>query len=452
MKKVSIFWKTMMITISIILITVIIIFGLFLFLLPTITQNMQKNTFNAQVEEIESTLSSTGIVEEEIKKLEKGGISVFILNGDDIVYPTLLLSNRDEDIIIDIDNLKEEELGDNNFEISLNLSNKENSFSHSFSLDDKGTKYDVMIYKYIDFSTDDSKDLVKSIFPYFISVGVLVSFIFSFLYASFFQKKIKNLINIMDDMKNNNFSFPTQYDKGDELQSLENEIVSLYKQLCDEVLIVQKLEEERQSFLRGVTHELKTPIMIMTVNIESLLENNDSNKEMLYECYHSLKVMSSLVSEILDVAKIETVKDIDIVSTEDVLDDVLETYQCLLEDKNISLNKVIFEDYLIRLPINHLSKIISNILSNVIKYATSNSMLYIEITDEYIHFINEMDNGSSIDIDRIMEAFVTFNDTEVFLQKSHGLGLYIISSILKQYDIVYSCWVENNEFHLRIGK
>ncbi|MFV0394988.1 MAG: sensor histidine kinase [Coprobacillaceae bacterium] len=455
MKKISIYWKTVGISISIILITVVILFTLFSFLLPTITQDIQKQTFASQVERVKEEVETNGVDSSSLAEIEKKGISIFVIKNEEVIYPTFEILQDGTSIYFETSIPEEELIEGKDIYMIPTTENQEDTFVKEMIITHNNIEYKVNVFKYVAFTINDSQLLIETIFPYFIGVGIIVSICFSLIYANFFSKKIKHLGNVMKKMKTKEYS-PTEFkENGDELQILENDIISLYKQLCNEIQIVQKLEEERQVFLRGVTHELKTPIMTMGVTIEGILdgvEEYQDQREMLYECYQSLHAMSSLVNEILDIAKIESVKDIGITSASKILREIQETYQYLLEDKEIMIEENIKQDFNITIPQNHLRKILSNIFSNVIKYTPANGKLYIEINSESLYFRNDMYKGVNVDINRALEAFVTYNDKETSLQKSHGLGLYIIVSILQQYNIQYMCWIENQQFHLRIER
>ncbi|MFV0396384.1 MAG: sensor histidine kinase, partial [Coprobacillaceae bacterium] len=237
---------------------------------------------------------------------------------------------------------------------------------------------------------------------------------------------------------------------------LENDICSLYSQLMEEIKIVQKLEEERQIFLRGVTHELKTPIMIMGVTIESILAGIDGYQDSqvaMQDCYQTLQAMSNLVNEILDIAKIESVKDISTNTVNNIVEETLISYQPLLQDKQIQVDLQMQDKMELTIPYNHLQKVVSNIISNALKYTPNNGEFKILINKTSAHFINTMYEDAKVDMDKVFKAFVTYDTKQTDLHKSHGLGLYIITAILEQYNIEYHSWIdEEQQFHIEIGQ
>lgn len=449
MKKISIYWKTVGISIAIILITVGILFGLLGILAPTLTQKIQQDDFNTKVREIVAEIKKNGVSEEMLNKYSDMGLIIMVISGDEDRNSSILDKYIHNSLVLDDDF---EEIDYESESDYINLIDH-NSFHAHRVVTHRNTQYSVHIQKYSSFTVNDSQLLMRSIFPYFLAVGILVSIILSNLYSRFFSKKVKHITDMTDQMKRKEYVISNELVQGDELQLLENDISSLYKQLIDEIQVVQKLEEERQLFLRGVTHELKTPIMTMGVTIEGIIAGIEGYQDIhksISECYQELQSMSNLVNEILEIARIETVKDVGSVSIKEIVDETLMSYQYLIADKSIILNTDLDSDITITIPKNHLRKVVSNIVSNIIKYTPIDGIFTIEMEDNTLCFINDMYADAIIDTNKIFDAFITYNDNTEKLQKSHGLGLYIIDSILKQYNISYVCYVENQQFHLHI--
>jgi len=427
-------------SIAIILITVSVLFLLFTFLAPTLTQRIQEDDFNAKVREILSEIEENRIQKEVLDAYYEDGILITIKRNEVVVYSSL----RSELIIFEwyTDYVK-----------SLPEVYNQDQLFHVQSTIHNGLLYEVQIMKHISFTVSDSYLLIQTIFPYFLLVGIVVSVILSVIYARFFTRKVKHLTDVTTQMKNKKYQIHPEEIQGDELQSLENDISGMYEQLINEIQVVKKLEEERQLFLRGVTHELKTPIMTMGVTLEGILAGVDGYRDIqvsLAECHQELQAMTNLVNEILDIAKIETVKDIGSVSIKEVVLETLTRYQLLIVDKSIRVSKALTEELQMTIPKNHARKIISNLVNNAIKYTPPNGQLTITIQKHKLCLINDMYEDANVEMNKIFNAFVTYHHDQDQFQKSHGLELYIIASILKQYNIAYSCFIEKQQFHFYI--
>lgn len=446
MKKLSIYWKTVVVSITIILVTVVSLFIVVSILTPHLTQEIQKERFNEQIEMIRESIEENGINADELEKLIENNLYFEIYENGEMIYNSITIQVA--------------------YNPEQNNGNEENSFvipsfmdtdtlEHEEEVKYQENVYDLFVTKTITFTMNESTMLLNKILPYFLIIGSIAAILLSIIYARFFSKKIKRLSTIMDKMKEKDYEPNNKEVDGDELQRLENDVNSLYSQLLEEITIVNKFEEERQLFLRGITHELKTPIMAMGVTIEGILagvDGYDNYEDALSDCYQELQSMSNLVNEILDLAKIQSVKDVGTIEVSKAIDNVMEAYQFSFIDKHIHISRKQEGELYITIPENHFNKILSNIISNVTKYTPEYGKFSIEMSDKQLRFTNTVQSGTDINVDKIFDAFTTSDDEgDRELYKSHGLGLYITSSILKQYHINYQCWVENDQFYFEIN-
>lgn len=445
MKKLSIYWKTVVVSITIILVTVVSLFIVVSILTPYLTQEIQKERFNEQIEMIRESIEENGINTDELEKLIENNLYFEIYENGEMIYNSITIQVA--------------------YNPEQNNGNEENSFvipsfmdtdtlEHEEEVKYQENVYDLFVTKTITFTMNESTMLLNKILPYFLIIGSIAAILLSIIYSRFFSNKIKRLSSIMDKMKEKDYEPNNKEIEGDELQRLENDVNSLYSQLLEEITIVNKFEEERQLFLRGITHELKTPIMAMGVTIEGILagvDGYDNYEDALSDCYQELQSMSNLVNEILDLAKIQSVKDVGTINVSEAIDKILEGYQFSFIDKHISVNKNQMSEIQLTIPENHFNKVLSNIISNVTKYTPEHGQFDIDIDDKHLRFINTIQANTNIKVDKIFDAFVTSDNLdEKELYKSHGLGLYITSSILKQYHINYKCWAEDNCFYFEI--
>lgn len=455
MRKISIYWKTVCVSISIILITVVGLILTVSLLAPSITLGIQQDQFNTQVEKIKEVVKKQGVNEEALNALGDNGIYVEIFDNEELVYTSYRIQFNENKTGNNLDEIKEgaQIIGGDSQQQFVSAMPLTDAIDYQGSIKYGDKEYKIVVNKPITFTAKDSRVFIQSILPYFVIVGIIVAIILSTCYARFFTKKIKHLSNMMNAMKQKKHPSSKVQNSGDELQDLENDITSLYTQLMEEITIVNRLEEERQLFLRGITHELKTPIMTMNVTIEGILmgiaEYRDY-KDALKDCYHELQAMSNLVNEILDLAKVQSVMDVGTVIVAEVIEETISSYNPLLEEKGITIQTRLNKDLSLRIPRNHFQKVISNIISNAVKYTSDQGIFTIEMNTDSVLFSNTINTSNTMDINRVCEAFVTYHDTTETTYKNHGLGLYIVASILKQYDIPYTCWKDEKQFHFQL--
>lgn len=446
MKKLSIYWKTVLVSLAIILSTILTLVIVLSFFTPKLTQQIQEERFNEQVKKIQSVVSRSGTDIDQLKKLTDDNLRFELYKNDELLYDSWAV-----DVKYNPEKLTEEEIQQSHVvpvltNGALLEANREVTFQKQV--------FKLYIAKTITFTAEESTLLLKKTLPLVVVIGVFSALLLSLLYARFFSNKISQLSLVMEKMKTKSYPADRKEVAGDELQELENDINKLYTQLLSEIKIVSKFEEERQLFLRGVTHELKTPIMTMGVTLEGILagvEGYENYQDSLAECYQELQSMAELVNEILDLAKIQSIKDVGSVDVSTSLKRILGAYQYSFIEKNIQVIEAVDGEMKLNISENHFDKVLSNLISNVTKYSPSNEALYIELTPASVRISNKIHKNAAIDVNKIFDAFVTTSkgsSTEIY--KSHGLGLYIVSSILAQYHIEYRCWINEGYFNFQI--
>jgi signal transduction histidine kinase len=204
---------------------------------------------------------------------------------------------------------------------------------------------------------------------------------------------------------------------------------SLLKQL--------RYSNQQQNFMMAVTHELKTPIAITQLNIETLLkrELDPAQKKMLIENTlketHRLDALCNniLLASQLDMGKYES--NMQLIDLSDLIEKLLYSFQERFEQRKliITITPSVFiqaEPLLIQLLVN-------NLLDNAHKYSTITSSISVLLTshENYIQLMIK-DEGVGIPIEersKIFEKFYRIGDESTRTTKGTGLGLYLCKKI-----------------------
>jgi signal transduction histidine kinase len=204
---------------------------------------------------------------------------------------------------------------------------------------------------------------------------------------------------------------------------------SLLKQL--------RYSNQQQNFMMAVTHELKTPIAITQLNIETLLkrELEPAQKKMLIENTlketHRLDALCNniLLASQLDMGKYESnMQDVDL---SDIVQKLVDSFQERFEQRALitTITPSVFiqaEPLLIQLLIN-------NLLDNAHKYSSLSSPITVLLTSQknQVQLIIK-DEGVGIPMEervKIFEKFYRIGDESTRTTKGTGLGLYLCKKI-----------------------
>lgn len=209
----------------------------------------------------------------------------------------------------------------------------------------------------------------------------------------------------------------------------------------------QMLDRIETSFVRlkrlsaDMSHELRTPITNLIGQTELMLayeHGPDERRNLTASNLEELQRISSLIENILFLARAESATvsfEKTMINAEDEIAKVCEYYQPLAEEKNIEITQ--YGSATLRANVVMFDRLISNILSNAIKYTPEYGKVSISISDERdsaeIHII---DNGIGIadqHIHKLFDRFYRVEDARDMQQCGSGLGLAIAKSIVDQH-------------------
>jgi signal transduction histidine kinase len=230
------------------------------------------------------------------------------------------------------------------------------------------------------------------------------------------------------------------------LMQREEIISSQYEKL-------KQSDKMKDEFVNIAAHELRTPIQPI-LGLSEIMRPKVNSEDRVYVdvIVRNAKRLQRLTEEILDVTKIES-QSLRIEMEEFNLKDVI--VNCINDvilDKHLTNNekdkpKILYEpnDVLLKADKNRISQVVSNLVSNAIKFSSGGAIsVQTSVYGNDKNNNNEIivsikDNGQGIDSEILPRLF------SKFATKSYsgtGLGLFICKSIVEAHG--GSIWAENN--------
>lgn len=219
------------------------------------------------------------------------------------------------------------------------------------------------------------------------------------------------------------------------------------KPLIDIIESERMQEAKRKEFIATISHELKTPITIISGQLEGMIYNIGKYKDRdtyLKKSYESTQELKTLVEEMIQVSKYEILerpsqtKEIDLL---ELINRLLKRQTYLIEEKEITVNVYGEENFTIEVDEERITKAISNIINNGIKYSPNNSELNIRLLNKDKKILEIQNTGTTIDEklkDKIFKPFFRVEKSRNRKTGGSGLGLYIVSQVLKEYNFKYN--------------
>lgn len=234
----------------------------------------------------------------------------------------------------------------------------------------------------------------------------------------------------------------------------KDELYVLSKTINDLLYRIENAVEREKQFTSDASHELRTPLTVLKGTLEVLIRKPRTQTEYEDKIKYGISEvnrLNNLVDQLLLLARfenqIQSLKPEKIYLNSLILD-ILTRYSLKMNTKKISVNHPFSEEYYVESDNYLVSIIISNIISNAIKYSNENGQISILLSqNETATICTISDQGIGIpkeDLDKIMHPFFRSNPTQHPDIKGSGLGLSIVSRLSGLLNIQFEIQSEIN--------
>lgn len=203
-----------------------------------------------------------------------------------------------------------------------------------------------------------------------------------------------------------------------------------------------KLAEQQHNFMMAITHELKTPIAVAKLNLETLQKHKlDEEKQqkiiaMTLQETNRLNTLANniLVSAQMDEKAFHTSKEE--LNLSDLARRSVEEYRTRFPGKNWNIS--VEEDLSLAGDPLLLQILINNLIDNAVKYTGKDGEIGFTIQRKRnMILVSVTDNGVGIpdnEKQRIFDRFYRIGDEKVRKTKGTGLGLYLCKRIAFEHN------------------
>lgn len=202
--------------------------------------------------------------------------------------------------------------------------------------------------------------------------------------------------------------------------------------------IVKPFEENsrmQKQFITDASHELKTPIAIISANAEVLAYKNGES-EWLNNITSQVTRMSELVGELLTLNRLEEVdeiSDIEPVNLTEMTQAVCADFEEVFRSKNVRTNYEIQPDVTINGNTDQLKRLVSVLVENASKYTSEDGELHIVLKKELRYTTLSVYNTCKVDKDadyqHLFDRFYRPDSSRTSSTGGHGIGLSIAKRI-----------------------
>jgi signal transduction histidine kinase len=203
-----------------------------------------------------------------------------------------------------------------------------------------------------------------------------------------------------------------------------------------------KMSQQQQNFMMAVTHELKTPIAVTQLNLETLQKrrlDEEKQQKLIANTLQEANRLNTLCNNILLAAQLDSgayKQAKQEINFTDLVEGSVENFAIRFPQRKIELvaNETLYlngEELLLQMLVN-------NLIENALKYSPKEKTIKVLLSEnsKAIH-LKVIDEGAGIADDekkKVFEKFYRTGDERTRKTKGTGLGLYLCKKIVQGHN------------------
>ena len=288
-------------------------------------------------------------------------------------------------------------------------------------------------------SQKEARDISLGFLPYSLLASFVLSLLASYLYARLISAPILEIKQMTKRMKRLDRTANLPIHSQDEIGVLKQQINDLYHHLLEVIDNLEqqkqenlKLEQMKVEFLRGASHELKTPLASLKIILENMRDKIGRYKDRDRYLSVSLDIvdeMNQIVLEILSLSSVqELAGDKEWIQLDQVLEQILDQYKVLAQSRALTIDNQI-PDKAVYMDPAILKLVLSNVISNAVKHSDVGGEIQLRLEE-----------GTRLAVENTSQEMVETAEmpmTASRQKKEGGLGLFVVQHLLDHEELAY---------------
>ena len=304
----------------------------------------------------------------------------------------------------------------------------------------------------------EAEQISLQFLPYTLLASFLISLLVAYIYARTIVAPILEIKRVTRRMMELDAQVRLRVDSKDEIGDLKEQINGLYQHLLTVIAdlhekneAILQLEKMKVEFLRGASHELKTPLASLKILIENMKENIGRYKDRDHYLGVALGIVDDLSNHVLQILSLSSVQEIreekEEVDLLQMTQTLVKDYALLAKERKVQIdNSLIHQQAYINPSVMKL--ILSNLISNAIKHSTLGGLVRIGEREGELFIENSC---SPEEQEKLAQSFSGNASRKT---KGSGMGLFVVKSLLEHEKLPYHFEMQDDRlsFFIRYPK
>ena len=185
--------------------------------------------------------------------------------------------------------------------------------------------------------------------------------------------------------------------------------------------------QRQKQFITDASHELKTPLAIISANAEVLQYKGEQN-EWLQNIVEQAKRMGKLINQLLVLAKLDEVQENNErqeIDMKELVEKAVEPFHEVLEQKDVMLSVEAEDGLIVRANREQIEQLVTILMDNASKYVSEHGSI-VWVTFSIANTTEE----DKIDTARLFDRFYRNDSSRSSKTGGHGIGLSIAKKIV----------------------
>ena len=294
----------------------------------------------------------------------------------------------------------------------------------------------------------EAEQISLQFLPYTLMASFLISLLVAYIYARTIVAPILEIKRVTRRMMELDTQVRLRVDSKDEIGDLKEQINSLYQHLLtviadlhDKNEAILQLEKMKVEFLRGASHELKTPLASLKILIENMKENVGRYKDRDHYLGVALGIVDDLSHHVLQILSLSSVQELreekENIDLFQMTQSLVKYYALLAKERELQIDNSLTHQQAYLNP-SVMKLILSNLISNAIKHSVLGGLVRIGEREGELFIENSC---SPEEQEKLAQSF---SDNASRKTKGSGMGLFVVKSLLEHEKLAYRFEMEEN--------